>query len=152
MGFIGVLLVLIIIYFFLFVIASLLFTGIIAIVSAIVGGTTISLLIKNALAKKLILLGFTIVFSVGVLFITPFVIGYFSLSYGVFHMMSLVVSIVILILSIFGAISSQQIQHHIGKYVVMGLFILFAVLAVSYLIFYLALWSYLVQATTKANA
>ena len=62
------------------IIAFVILFGIVAIVSAFIGGTTVALLIKDITAKKLLFIGFCILFLIGFLCLAPVITTNLSLS------------------------------------------------------------------------
>ncbi len=117
------------------IVASLILFSIVAITSAFIGGTTVALLVKNATAKKLLFIGFCILFLTGFLFVSPFIIGLLNLPATAFTIVSVCIYICIMILTIAGIkTSSSSVSNKIGKLILIVVFCIILIAAISLMI------------------
>lgn len=116
------------------ILVSVILFGIVAVVSAFVGGTTMALLIKNATIKKLLSIGFFTLFLIGILCLSPLMMVYFDLSALFFAMISSFIYISIAILSIVGIKLSKTITSKMGKTLLVIVFCILLTAALSLLI------------------
>lgn len=116
------------------ILVSVILFGIVAVVSAFVGGTTMALLIKNATIKKLLSIGFFTLFLIGILCLSPLMMVYFDLSALFFAMISSFIYISIAILSIVGIKLSKTITSKMGKTLLVIVFCILLTAALSLVI------------------
>lgn len=123
------------------IVIFMVFIGVVAIVSAMVGGTTVAVLVKNKTAKKLLFIGVFTLFLIGTLCIAPIIIAYLSLPAVFIAIASIFTCLCIMVLSIAGIKLSLTINNKIGKTILIILFCIILVAAVALFIF-TALGSY----------
>lgn len=105
--------------------------SIIAIVAACIGGTSVALLIKNRTTKKLLLVGFCILFLIGLLCLTPFITTFANLPAMFFTVTSIFIYICIVLLTIAGIKFSNSISSKIGKTILIVIFCSILIIAIS---------------------
>lgn len=117
-------------------VALVILFSIVAIISAIIGGTTVALLVKNVTTRKLLFIGFCILFLIGFLCMTPFITGFLNLPATFFTSASIFIYICIVILTIAGIkLSNNSISSKIGKIILITVFCIILIVAISLAIF-----------------
>lgn len=119
-------------------VASVILFGITAIVAACIGGTSVAILMKNTLAKKLLFIGFGILFGVGLLCISPIVSFYLELTAIALSVLSGVVYLCMMLLAIWGIRVSCAVKNKVGKTLLIVGFCLVLTAAISLEIFNIA--------------
>lgn len=109
--------------------------GIVAIVSAFIGGTTVAILIKNKTIKKLLFISFCILFLIGFLCLTPVITTYLNLTSTFFVIFLAFVFICIAMLAIAGIKLSNSINNKIGKTLLLIVYCIILIAAISLTIF-----------------
>ncbi|HCG35078.1 MAG TPA: hypothetical protein DER23_01925 [Clostridiales bacterium] len=117
------------------VIAAVVLFGIVAIVAACIGGTSVAILIKNTLVKKLLFVGFGVLLCVGVLCIIPVISFYLDLTTIFFSAASGVVYFCMTLLAIWGIRVSCTVSSKLGKTLLIVAFCLVLIAAISLAIF-----------------
>lgn len=116
-------------------IAGVVLFGIAAVVGACIGGTSVAILVKNTLVKKLLLIGLGILLCIGLLCIIPIAMVYFGFGTVVFCATSGVIDLVMTLLAIWGIRLSRFVSHKTGRTALTVVFYLVVVAAISLAIF-----------------
>ena len=109
------------------VVISLLF-GIMFILAACAGGCSVAVLIKNKLVKKLLLVGFGVLFLIGLLCVIPFWMAGSSLPIMFFVTLSNLCYLCLAALAVLGIKFSRLISNKAGRVI---LIIVFAIVLIS---------------------
>lgn len=116
------------------VVIGIILFSIFAIVTAVVGGTSTALLVKNRLLKNLLFIGFGIVALIGILCIVP-IIGIY-LAWPLFSfIVSNSIYIGIAILTILGIYMARKLENKIVSVILIVIFALVLICAISLFIF-----------------
>ena len=109
--------------------------SVIAIVAAAVGGTAVAVTIKNKTAKKLLFIGFLILFLLGVLSLAPIITPLVGLTSTVLLTITVLVLVGIFVLTIYGIKISCIINNRIGKTLLTIAFSIILTADISFAIF-----------------
>lgn len=122
------------------IIGSILLFGIVSVVAGIVGGTTAAMLVKNKAAKYLLIIGFCILLLFGALCLLPFIGVFAQIAANLLPVASIILLALIGALAIVGIVLSNSIQNKFGKTILIVLFGIVCVLAVSVIVVLLSLY------------
>ena len=117
------------------IVVSVLLFSIVTIAAGLIGGTSAALLIKNKTSKRLLLIGFCIMFFIGLLCLIPLITAFASLPTMFFSITSVFICICIIMLTIAGIKLSKSIEIKIGKTVLLIVFCIILIVAIFLIIF-----------------
>jgi len=114
---------------------SVLLFGILALIVSAMGGASAALLIKGKTAKRLLVIGFSILTFGGIICILPFIAMYMQIPELSLTILTIAAFLCIGILAVVGIKSSAIIQNKLGKTVLTVIFYIILVAAASIAVF-----------------
>jgi hypothetical protein len=108
---------------------------IIAIIAACIGGMSVAVLVKDAIVKKLLFIGLCVLFGIGILCAIPGVSLYMNLSAMFFSIVTIVIYVCLILLASLGIWVSRTIDNRIGKIILIAVFAVVLIVAISLSIF-----------------